>query len=177
VLKKSITYEDFNGVTQTEDFHFHLSQAELVEMEATTRGGLGNYLNRIIETNDGAAIIHEFKRLIDLSIGQVSDDGKRFVKNEEIRQTFRESPAYSVLFMELATDAEKSAEFVTGIIPKGHRSAGRQDRRHRGGASAGAGRGGASREVQGHDAGGGSQPLAEGPAVEDEGRLDHPGVG
>jgi hypothetical protein len=119
VLKKSITYEDFNGVTQTEDFHFHLSQAELVEMEATTRGGLGNYLNRIIETNDGAAIIHEFKRLIDLSIGQVSDDGKRFVKNEEIRQTFRESPAYSVLFMELATDAEKSAEFVTGIIPKG----------------------------------------------------------
>lgn len=119
MLKKSITYEDFNGVTQTEDFHFHLSQAELVEMEATTRGGLGNYLNRIIETNDGAAIIHEFKRLIDLSIGQVSDDGKRFVKNEEIRQTFRESPAYSVLFMELATDAEKSAEFVTGIIPKG----------------------------------------------------------
>jgi hypothetical protein len=119
VLKRTITYEDFNGVQQTEDFYFHLSQAELVEMEAAQRGGLGNYLTRIIETNDGAAIINEFKRLIDLSIGKVSDDGKRFIKDEEIKRDFRESPAYSVLFMELATNAEKSAEFVTGIIPKG----------------------------------------------------------
>lgn len=119
MLKKSITYEDFNGREVTDEFHFHLSKAELVEMEAGQRGGLGAYLQHIVETNDGAAIISAFKTLIQKSIGQVSEDGKRFEKGEEITRRFTESPAYSELFMQLATNANASAEFVNGIIPKG----------------------------------------------------------
>jgi len=119
VIKKSVTYEDFNGEEVTEEFAFHISKAELVEMEAERRGGLAAYLQHIVDSNDGAAIINAFKDLLTRSIGKVSVDGRRFEKNEEIRNDFIQSPAYSVLFMELATDADKAAEFVNGIIPEG----------------------------------------------------------
>lgn len=119
MLKKSVTYEDFNGNEVTETFSFHLSKAELIEMEAERRGGLAAYLQHIVDTNDGAAIINAFKDLLTRSIGKVSDDGRRFEKNEAIRDDFMESPAYSELFMSMATDAGAAAEFVNGIIPKG----------------------------------------------------------
>lgn len=119
MLKKLITYTDFNDVEVAEEFHFHLSKADLVEMEAQQRGGLQAHLTKIIETNDGAAIISEFKKLIMQSIGKVSEDGKRFEKSDEIRDNFRQSPAYSELFMELATNADAAANFVNGIIPQG----------------------------------------------------------
>ena len=83
MLKKSITYEDFNGNEVTEEFAFHLSKADLIEMEAERRGGLAAYLQHIIDSNDGAAIINAFKDLLLRSIGKVSEDGKRFVKSEE----------------------------------------------------------------------------------------------
>jgi hypothetical protein len=119
MLKKSITYVDFNGKTVTDEFHFHISKAELVEMEASRRGGLAEHLQRIVESEDGAQIIGEFKNLIAKSIGKVSDDGKRFMKSYEITQEFMETNAYSELFMELATNADAAAEFVNGIIPEG----------------------------------------------------------
>ena len=119
MLKKSITYEDFNGNQVTEEFAFHLSKAELIEMEAERRGGLAAYLQHIVDSNDGAAIINAFKDLLLRSIGKVSEDGKRFEKDASIQDDFMQSPAYSELFMQLATDAGVAAEFVNGIIPKG----------------------------------------------------------
>lgn len=118
MLKKAVTYEDFNGKEVTEEFHFHLSQVELAEMEASTSGGLAKHLQHIADTDDGAAIISEFKRILTMSIGKVSEDGRRFVKNDAIRDDFMESPAFPKLFMELATDAGLAAEFINGMIPK-----------------------------------------------------------
>ena len=82
MLKKTITYEDFNGDKVSEDFFFHLSKAELVELELSHKGGLSEALKRIVESEDGKAIIAEFKNIILSSYGQRSDDGKRFVKNQ-----------------------------------------------------------------------------------------------
>ena len=117
MLKKSITYEDFDGNEVTEEFHFHLSKADLVELEMSKRGGLEAWLKRVSESQDGAAIMAEFKKLIGISIGKKSPDGRRFEKNLDIRNDFMQSPAYDVLFMELVTDPTKAAEFVNGIIP------------------------------------------------------------
>jgi hypothetical protein len=119
VLKKSIKFENYDGAEVTEDYYFHLSKADLVELEMTHKGGLQAYIERVVKSQDGRAIIEEFKRLILMSIGQKNDDGTRFIKNEELRQDFLASPAYDVLFMELVTDAEKAAQFVNGIVPKG----------------------------------------------------------
>ena len=117
MLKKTITYTDYNGVERTEDFYFNLTKAELMEMEIGTTGGMADMSKRIIDAKDAPAIIKIFKELVLKAYGEKSADGKRFVKSEEISNGFAQTEAYSQLFMELATDADAAAAFVNGIIP------------------------------------------------------------
>lgn len=117
MLKKTITYTDYNGVERTEDFYFNLTKAELMEMEIGTTGGMADMIKRIIDAKDAPAIIKIFKELVLKAYGEKSADGKRFVKSEEISNGFAQTEAYSQLFMELATDADAAATFVNGIIP------------------------------------------------------------
>lgn len=119
MLKKTITYQDHNGETVSEDFFFHLSKAELVELELSHQGGLSAALQRIIEAEDGKGIIAEFKKIILGAYGKRSEDGRRFIKNQEIREEFESSEAYSALFMELVTNTDSAVEFVNGVIPTG----------------------------------------------------------
>lgn len=118
MLKKTITYTNFNDEEISEDFFFHLSKAELVELELSYKGGLQETIKRIVDAEDGKAIIAEFKNIILSSYGQRSPDGRRFIKNQMLRDEFESTEAYSTLFMELVTDADKAAEFVRGVIPQ-----------------------------------------------------------
>lgn len=117
MLTKTITYVDYNGNKRVEDFYFNLSKAEIMEMEMSTSGGMAEMLKNIIASQDMPSIIKNFKDLVLRSYGQKSPDGKRFIKNETLREEFSQTEAYSQLFMELATDAEAAAEFVNGIMP------------------------------------------------------------
>lgn len=117
MLKKTITYTDYNEIIHTETYYFNLSKAECMEMEMSTSGGLTEMINKIIETQDVPAIIKIFKDLILKAYGVKSPDGKRFIKSEELSTAFAQTEAYSVLFMELATNAEEAAAFVNGIMP------------------------------------------------------------
>lgn len=117
MLKRNIAYEDFNGNKVVETFYFNLSEAELVEMEVGTEGGFGELLQKIIKTQDGKALISEFKKLILAAYGQKSDDGKRFVKNDTLREEFSQTAAYNMLFVELATNELAAADFIKGVIP------------------------------------------------------------
>lgn len=117
MLKKTISYVDYDGNQRTEDFYFNLSKAEIAEMEMTTSGGLDKVISQIIAEQDGKRIIELFKDLILRSYGKKSPDGKRFIKNQELRDEFSQTEAYSDLFMELATDADAAAAFVNGIVP------------------------------------------------------------
>ena len=119
MLKKTITYEDFNGNEVSEDFFFHMSKAELVELELSHKGGLSDALQRIISEEDGKAIIDEFKNIILSSYGKRSPDGKRFVKTQELRDEFASTEAYSTLFMELVMDTDAAIDFINGVIPQG----------------------------------------------------------
>lgn len=118
MLKKTITYNDYNGVERTEDFYFNFTEAEAMELELSTTGGLMEMIRRIIAAQDAPAIIKTFKELVLKAYGEKSPDGKRFVKSKELSTAFAQTEAYSQLFMELATDAEKAAAFVNGIVPK-----------------------------------------------------------
>lgn len=117
MLKKTIAYTDYNGVERTEDFFFNLTKAEIMEMEMGTTGGMAEMIQRIVDAQDAPAIIKVFKELILKAYGEKSPDGKRFMKSEEISKGFESTEAYSILFMELASDADKAAEFVNGITP------------------------------------------------------------
>lgn len=117
MLKKTITYADCNGVERTEDFYFNLNKAELMKMEMSIKGGMTEMINRIVAAQDAPAIIEVFEDLIKRSYGVKTPDGRGFVKKAEDLEAFMATEAYSILFMELATDADKAAEFVNGIVP------------------------------------------------------------
>ena len=117
LLKKTITYTDYNGVERTEDFYFYLSKADLMEMEMGTTGGFAEMIQKVVNAQDAPAIIKIFKDLILKAYGEKSADGKRFIKNDELREAFSQTEAYSQLFMELATDSDAAAKFVNGIMP------------------------------------------------------------
>ena len=117
MLKKTITYTDYNGKERIEDFYFHLNQAELFEMEVSTTGGLLEYLNKIVAEQNGAALMKMFKDLILKAYGEKDLDGKHFNKSEVISNKFSQTEAYSVLFMELVTNADAAADFINGMIP------------------------------------------------------------
>lgn len=121
MVKKTITYKDYNDVERTEDFYFNLTKAELMEMELSTSGGLAEMIQNIVQTQDMPSIVKVFKDLVLKSYGEKSADGKRFMKVNDagapLSIAFSQTEAYSQLFMELATDADKASEFVNGIIP------------------------------------------------------------
>lgn len=117
MLKRNITFENLDGEMVTKEFHFNLSKAELIRLEAENdgKGGYQEAMQRIVDAKDGKAIMDEFENIIMLTVGE--RQGDQFVKSPEIKAAFRNSAAYDELFMELVTDAGAGAAFVNGVIP------------------------------------------------------------
>ena len=117
MIKKTITYTDYNGNERTEDAYFNLTKAEITKMELAVKGGLAEMIKRIVEAQDTPAIIDVFEDLIKRSYGVKTPDGRGFLKRPEDLEAFMATEAYSQLFMELATDADAASKFVNGIVP------------------------------------------------------------
>lgn len=118
MIKITKTYTDYNGVERTEDFFFNLSEAELMEMETGISGGFSEMIQKIYNSKDVPSIMKVFKDLILKSYGEKTLDGRRFVKSKELSEAFTQTEAYSLIYMELSTDADKAAEFINGLLPK-----------------------------------------------------------
>lgn len=117
MFKRTIKYTDFDGTDREEDFYFHLSKAELVEMEMSKPGGMEKYITKLVQGLVSEEIIAVFKDMLLKSYGEKSDDGKRFIKSSELSKAFSETEAYSILFYQLITDAKLASEFINGLIP------------------------------------------------------------
>lgn len=122
MIKKVISYIDFNGNERKEEFYFHLSEAEAAEMELSVNGGLTAMIQRIVSAQDNSTIIKIFKELILKSYGVKSLDGRTFEKSEKISKEFEQTPAYNELFLELSRDSKKAADFFNGVIEKPKRN-------------------------------------------------------
>lgn len=118
MLKKTITYVDYNGTERTEDFYFNFTKSELAKMELSKVGGVSGMIDRIVAAKDQEAIVNTFEELILKSYGVKSEDGKRFIKSPEISEAFSQTEAYDQLFMELLTNTETMTNFFNGIVPK-----------------------------------------------------------
>lgn len=123
MLKKTITYTDYNGVQHTEDYYFNLTKAELADMQMSEREGFDQKLKNIIEAKDNKSIYETFKYFIHKSYGEKSIDGKRFMKTDPVTGAplyiaFMETEAYSELVFELIQSDETMAAFINGIMPK-----------------------------------------------------------
>jgi hypothetical protein len=118
MLKRTITFKDFDENEVTEVHYFNISNSELIELNVGYEGGAEGFFMRLVESGDGKNIIEEFKKLILFAYGKRSEDGRRFIKNDEIRTEFSQTLAFDALFMDLATNLDSAAQFVNGVIPK-----------------------------------------------------------
>lgn len=117
MLSKKVKYTDYKGNKREEELFFNLSKAEVAEMELSHEGGLSTKIERIVASQQGSEIIALFKDLIAKSFGVISDDGKRFIKDEKLKTEFLQTEGYSELFMELASNADAASAFINGIMP------------------------------------------------------------
>lgn len=118
MYSKTINYTDYNGVNCSEKLYFNFTKAELSEMELSEDGGLANRLQKIVDEKNRSEIMKFFKKLILDSYGVKSEDGKRFIKTEKLRNDFEYSLAFDAFYMLLLTNEKMQTEFVNGIVPK-----------------------------------------------------------
>lgn len=126
MLKKVIDYVDYDGNSRSEEAYFNISRPEALNWTTEIIGDeaiseddtrdLETVLMEVVKTKSGKKIMDIFESLILKSYGKKSPDGRRFIKNKELSEEFRQTEAYSELFTELVTNADAAAAFVKGIV-------------------------------------------------------------
>lgn len=118
MLKKTMTYVNFDGIEITEDFYFNLTKAEVVFYETKVDGGLSSHFEKIVKSKNNPEIIQLFQEFVDMTYGEKSPDGKKFLKSKDILANFKATEAYSDLIMEMFTNPTFASEFVEKVLPK-----------------------------------------------------------
>lgn len=118
MVKETIRYTDYDGNIREEDFYFHYSKAEILDLELSREGGIKKFLEKIVKAQNVPAITKYFKKLVLDAYGEKSDDGRRFIKTQELKNNFAQTEAYSNFYLELATNATKASEFINALFPK-----------------------------------------------------------
>ena len=114
---KTIKYTDFFGTEKSEEFLFNISKSEIFDLQFSTNGGIEAMIRSIISNRDTNEMGKIFKKIILMSYGEVSSDGKKFLKSEERSKEFEQSAAYDALYTELLTNAQAASDFVNNVIP------------------------------------------------------------
>lgn len=120
---KTVTYMDFNETERTEDFYFNLTEMECMELEIGVEGGMIETMEKLMGSVQPKEIMDIFKNIVLTAYGVKSADGRRFIKTPEVKEEFAQTPAYSIIFMELMQDAKAAAEFMRGIVPNDRKQA------------------------------------------------------
>ena len=125
MVKKTVTYTDYNGVERTEDAYFNLNELELAEIAVELPDELSDSIfdntneeevGEVIQNLGKKEIIEFVKKLMIKSYGVKSEDGRCFIKNEKLVEEFKYSALFSAIVMELLTD-DNASEFINAIIP------------------------------------------------------------
>lgn len=117
MLKKDLTYTNYDGVEVTESFYFNLSKSELTLWEASEDGGVSKRLQRMVDTKDGKTIMSTFYDVMMRAYGEKSADGRRFIKSPELSKAFSETVAFDIIFSEMMADPDKALSFIQQVLP------------------------------------------------------------
>jgi hypothetical protein len=114
MFSKTIKYTDFNGKSQEKVFWFHLSNAKLAVLASDS--GLKIWAEEMQVLQDGPMILEKLRDLIRMSCGIRSDDGQRFIQNEEAQSELLDSPAFDELLFELFV-GNNAVKFFSALVP------------------------------------------------------------
>lgn len=129
MLKKTITYTDFDGAERTTVAYFNLTKTECVDLnlEFEADGGLVGRIKKLIADRDGESIpqkpaIDFVKLLIDRSYGvRPADDPTLFLKEDDdgkpFYKKFKQSAAYDAYVFGLLSGEESLDEFADNVLP------------------------------------------------------------
>lgn len=117
MITKTITYTDFLGTERTEDFMFHLSETDIMDLQLTTEGGIDKVIEKIINSKDTPGLVTLFKELILTSYGRVTQDGRQFEKSPELKTAFSQTAAFNKMYMDMLTNDQDAADFIKAVIP------------------------------------------------------------
>lgn len=118
MYKHTVSYTDFNGTERTEDLYFNITRSELIMMDNSVPGGLGNRLQRMIKAADNVEIMETVEWLLRNSYGVKSEDGRRFIKGDALFEEFKQTEAFDTFFIELVSDEDNMSKFIRGVLPK-----------------------------------------------------------
>lgn len=116
MIKKTITYVDYDGNKRTEEFHFNLSRAEIIRLNLSEDGGLEAYVKELVKTSNMRDAYALIEKIVKASYGEKSENGRRFIKSDKATEEFVQSEAYSELIMELLQDPKEAAYFVNHLV-------------------------------------------------------------
>lgn len=116
MIKQTITYVDYDGNERKEDFWFNLTKAEVIKLDMSFPGGIRDALSMYMKLGQNDKIWGAFEKIIDMSYGVKSSDGRRFLKNPEILASFKETEAYSNLILSFFEENDKAYNFINGLV-------------------------------------------------------------
>lgn len=124
MLKKTISFKDYNGKDCVEEHYFNLTLSELAKAEINetltvngeVTGGFREKMEKIVASGRGRDIMEAMEDIVRMTYGVRVDDSK-FKKTDELTEDFMQTLAYDALFMELVTDADAASAFIRGTVP------------------------------------------------------------
>lgn len=118
MIKKHISYHDFDGDQREDDFYFSLNQVQFARINGLFPNGLEEYLNKIIKDKNA----DELFRVVDILVSEAYGErqGNSFVKvapnGQKLSDFFVNTEAYDNLITELLKDDKSLLDFLTGCL-------------------------------------------------------------
>lgn len=119
MFKISQKYDTFLGNEVEETFRFNFTETELLKLAEKDELFNADILAAIIQSENTLEMYKMIRKLVLLSYGVLSEDGKHFRKTDQIRDDFEQSAAFDPIIDRLVggSDTNFISEFIVGIFP------------------------------------------------------------
>lgn len=116
MLKQRVKYEGFDGEIIEEDLYFNLTRMDLIELnDRYDSKDMAAYMDKIVKEKNVKELYRVLKDIVLMAYGVKSEDGKRFIKNQTVKDEFAESLAFAQLIEDFHETETAMSDFVTGI--------------------------------------------------------------
>lgn len=112
-------YTDFLGTEQEDTFRFNISRSEMIDLVKEDPAFNPDYLVYLSKEPDGLKLVDMLRKLLVVSYGELSEDGKHFLKDDTRTTLFVQSSAFEELLSDFidGKDPNVVRNFIIGVFP------------------------------------------------------------